>query len=144
MAINQFNARIGHAARILLGLVYFVFGLNFFLHFIPTPPPDPESGAGKFLGALFASGYFFVVLKIIESIFGLLLILNIFAPILLILIFPVTLNILLFHIFLEPLPSALGISFLLLVLNTYLIWVNRVLYSPLFKVRSKQVEEPAA
>ena len=26
-------------ARYLLGLVYLIFGLNGFLHFIPTPPP---------------------------------------------------------------------------------------------------------
>ena len=49
------------AARLFLGLVFTVFGLNFFLHFIPTPPPPPRAGA--FAGALFASGYLFPLLK---------------------------------------------------------------------------------
>ena len=38
-------------ARYLLGLVFLVFGLNGFLHFIPMPPP--AGVAGQFLGALF-------------------------------------------------------------------------------------------
>jgi putative oxidoreductase len=38
-------------ARILLGLLFLVFGLNGFLHFIPmTPPPGL---AGQYMGALF-------------------------------------------------------------------------------------------
>lgn len=49
--------RIFFGSRIVLGLIFFVFGLNGFFHFIPMPPP-PEAG-GKFLGALFETGYFF-------------------------------------------------------------------------------------
>ena len=30
-------------ARVLLGLVFFVFGLNGFLHFMPNPPPPPAA-----------------------------------------------------------------------------------------------------
>ena len=37
-------------ARILLGLAFFVFGLNGFFHFMPNPPPTPAAGA--FFGAL--------------------------------------------------------------------------------------------
>ena len=28
-------------ARLLLGLIFLIFGLNGFLHFIPMPPPTP-------------------------------------------------------------------------------------------------------
>jgi len=39
-------------ARILLGLAFVVFGLNGFLHFIPGPPPPPDSPAGQFFAAV--------------------------------------------------------------------------------------------
>jgi hypothetical protein len=42
-------------ARVLLGLVFVVFGSNAFLHFIPAPPM--QGGAGAFVGALINSGY---------------------------------------------------------------------------------------
>jgi hypothetical protein len=40
-------------ARILLGLMFFVFGLNPFLKFLPVP--QLEGVWGQFLGALFVS-----------------------------------------------------------------------------------------
>ena len=42
-------------ARIVLGLIFFVFGLNGFLHFLPQPPMTGPAGA--FVGALASSGY---------------------------------------------------------------------------------------
>src|SRR6266436_2343571 len=59
------------AARLFLGLVFTVFGLNFFLHFLPSPTPAPRAAA--FAGALFGSGYFFPLLKTTEVVAGLLL-----------------------------------------------------------------------
>ena len=47
-------------ARLFLGLVFAVFGLNFFLHFLPAPPEPPRALA--FAGALFGSGYLFPLL----------------------------------------------------------------------------------
>src|SRR2546430_5287298 len=46
-------------SRFLLGLIFLVFGLNGFLHFIPMPPPSGV--AGQFLGAMFVSRYLLVV-----------------------------------------------------------------------------------
>ena len=43
-------------ARVLLGLMFVVFGSNIFLHFIPMPPPPPTL-AGDFSKALFLSHY---------------------------------------------------------------------------------------
>jgi putative oxidoreductase len=45
------------AARVLLGLVFFVFGLNGFLHLFALP--EKEGVAAEFVGGLIASGYFF-------------------------------------------------------------------------------------
>ncbi len=49
-------------ARVLLGLLYFVFGLNGFLGSIPVPPM-PEA-AGALMGGLSTMGYFFPLLQI--------------------------------------------------------------------------------
>ena len=56
------------AARALLGLIFVVFGLNYFLKFLEVPPPATKE-AGAFMGALFASGYLAVV-KVLESAAG--------------------------------------------------------------------------
>ena len=66
-------------ARVVLGLIYFVFGLNFFLHFLPTPP-SAGGPADNFAGALFQSGYFFPFLKGLEVIMGLLLLAGVYVP----------------------------------------------------------------
>src|SRR5437762_3421097 len=47
-------------ARVLLGLIFVVFGSNIFLHFIPMPPP-PSGLLGDFTKALFLSHYLHVV-----------------------------------------------------------------------------------
>ena len=49
---------IPNIAGALLGVLFVVFGLNFFLKFIPMPPGPPEgSPPALFMGALFPTGY---------------------------------------------------------------------------------------
>ena len=93
-------------ARILLGLLFTVFGLNGFLHFIPMQPPTGL--AGQYMGALFVS-HFLVVVFLLQLIGGVLLLANRFVPLALLLLGPVLVNILLFHAFMAPegLPMAL-------------------------------------
>ncbi|MFI5162989.1 MAG: hypothetical protein ACHQHN_17035 [Sphingobacteriales bacterium] len=57
-------------ARLLLSLIYLVFGLDYFLHFISHIINLPSAGskADGFFGALFAAKYFFPFLKSIEVI----------------------------------------------------------------------------
>lgn len=117
------------AARIVLGLIYFVFGLNFFLHFIPTPP-SAGGVADAFLGGLFQSGYFFPMLKSIEVVLGALLLVGVFVPLALVILMPISLNILLFHAFLTPGNATMGI--VIVLVNLYLAWSYRDYYKPLF------------
>lgn len=107
-------------ARILLGLMFFVFGLNGFLNFIPTPTQIPEKAAA-FAGALMATGYFFPFLKGVEVLCGLLLLVGAFVPLALIVLAPIVINIVLFHAFLEPsgLPVTLVISVLMIYLSFF-------------------------
>jgi putative oxidoreductase len=81
-------------ARLLLGLVFLVFGLNGFLHFIKAPMPTGI--AGQFVGAIFASGYWAVIFGV-QVICGALFLVNRFVPLALVLIGPVIVNILAIH-----------------------------------------------
>ena len=115
-------------ARSLLGLIFVVFGLNAFLHFITMPPP--QGLAGDFMKALFVSHYFYVV-AVLQIVGGALCLLGRFVPLGLTLLGPVIVNILLFHIFLEPsgLPLAVVVSGLAL----FLLWVNRSAFAGLIR-----------
>jgi putative oxidoreductase len=94
-------------ARILLGLMFLVFGLNGFLHFIPMHPPTGQQ-AGQYFTVLFVSHYL-VPVFFLEVVGGALLLGNRFVPLGLILLGPVLVNILLFHSLMAPegLPMAL-------------------------------------
>jgi putative oxidoreductase len=86
-------------SRLLLGLTFFVFGLNGFLHFIPTPAPTGI--AGQYMGALFVSHYLAVVFAL-EAVAGVLLLANQFVRVALTILAPILVNIVLFHVFMAP------------------------------------------
>ena len=108
--------------RVLEGLVFFVFGLNFFFHFIPQPQNVPPAAA-SFAGALFASGYFFVLLKVIEVASGIALLANRFVPLALTILAPIVVNILAFHLFLEP--AGLPVAIVVVALEIANAWFYR-------------------
>lgn len=120
-------------ARIVLGLIYFVFGLNFFLQFLPTPP---SSGgvADAFLGGLFQSGYFFPFVKGLEVVLGAFLIIRLFVPLSLVILMPITVNILLFHVFLTP--GDFAMVAVIMVIHLYLAWAYRESYKSLFSQKA--------
>ncbi len=93
-------------ARILLGLIFFVFGLNGFVHFIPSPPLS--GNVATFMGVLLASHYY-VLISGVQVIAGVLLLTNQYVPLALVALAAVLANILTFHITMRPagLPIAL-------------------------------------
>ena len=119
-------------ARVLLGLVFFVFGLNGFLEFLPAPPTTPAAAA--FGGALFATGYFFPLLKLTEIAAGALLLSGRFVPLALTLLAPVIVNIVAFHVFLTP-PPSLGLPLVLVALEIFLAWSYRGAFRPMLRAR---------
>src|SRR5260370_1479134 len=90
-------------ARMLMGLIFLVFGLNGFLHFIPMGPM-PSGLAGQFIGLLFQSHYVYLV-SAVQAIGGALLLVNRSVAVALQLLGPATVHILLYH----PLPGSKGI-----------------------------------
>jgi uncharacterized membrane protein YphA (DoxX/SURF4 family) len=124
------------AARVLLGLIFFVFGLNFFFHFLPQPPMPPSAGA--FAGAMFATGYLFVVLKVVEVASGALLLVGRFVPLALALLAPIVVNIILFHAFLAP--AGIVLPLVVLALEIFLAWSYRAAYRPMLGARVAPTE----
>ena len=94
-------------ARTLLGFIFFVFGLNASLNFIPMPPP-PAGLAADFMRALFVSHYLYAV-KCFEISGGLILLSGRFTSLGLTLVGPVIVNILFYDIFLHHSGLPLGI-----------------------------------
>ena len=94
-------------ARNLLGLMFVVFGLNGFLHFIPQPPPPPGLPS-QFLGALGQSHYLVAVFAC-QLVGGALLLANQYVPLGLVFLGPVIVNILLYHGLIAPAEIAPGI-----------------------------------
>jgi len=115
-------------ARLLLGLVFVVFGANKFLHYLPNPPMQ---GAGaQFMGAMFETHYLYVVATC-EVLGGLLLLAGRFVPLGLTLVGPVIVNILAFHIFMDN--SGLPVALVVSALALFLLWRYRHNFAGLVK-----------
>jgi len=119
-------------ARYLFGIVFFVFGLNGFLHFLPQPPMSGPPA--DFAGALFATGYMFPLIKGTEVIASLLLLSNRFVPLALAMLAPVIVNIVGFHAFLAP--SGLALPFVCLALEVFLAYAYRAAFAPMLQAKT--------
>jgi len=118
-------------AQVLLGLVFVVFGLNPFLHFLPAVLP-PGVG-GEFLGILFASKYVLFVGGV-QVLGGALLLSNRFVPLGLTLLGPVIVNILLFHGLLSHPGVGLGIA--VAILWFFLFWRYKNNFAGIFAAKA--------
>lgn len=111
------KAKLPLITRILLGLIFFIFGLMGLLNLIPPPADLPES-LMTFNKGLAASIYFMPFLKLTETICGLLLLIGWFVPLALVVLAPIALNIFLVHVFLAP--SGLVLAVVIGLLMIYL------------------------
>lgn len=114
-------------ARILLGLIFFVFGLNGFLNFLPMPPLAGVAGA--FLGALVSSHYLYLVCGV-QLIAGVLLLINRFVPLALAMLAPVIANIITYHATMQP--SGWPLALFTTILWMILVWRYRAHFTCLF------------
>ncbi len=118
--------------RGLLGFIFFVFGLNGFLQFIPQPPPPPAAGA--FFGALAATGYMLPLIMSAQVVAGALLLSNRFVPLALALLAPVIVNVVLFHAVLAP--GGIGVALAVLALELATAWMYRGAYASMLQART--------
>ncbi len=120
-------------SRILLGLVFFVFGLNGFIHFMPMPPM--EGVAATFFTGMAATGYFLPVLAGTQTLGGAMLLSGMYVPLALVVLAPVILQIFLYHVFVDM--KGLGMAVVLGGLEIYLAFFSKA-YSPTIKQLFKQ------
>jgi hypothetical protein len=117
-------------ARFLLGLIFLVFGLNGFFHFIQMPPPTGT--AAQFFGALYVSNYLAVIF-LLQIIPAILLLLNRYVPLALTLLAPIIVNILLVHLLMVP--SGLPLAIVVTVLWGIVFLSVRSAFAGLFQQR---------
>jgi hypothetical protein len=121
------------AARILLGLVFFVFGLDYFVGLFPKPTDPLPADLTALMNGFIQSHYLFPLIKGTEVVVGALLLSNRFVPLALTLIAPVIVNIVAVHAFLAP--SGLPVALFVLVLELYLAWSHRAAFRPMLASR---------
>ena len=121
-------------AATLLGLLFVVIGLNFFLKFIEMPPGPPEgSPPALFFAAIFPTGYLAFV-KVLEILGGILVAIPKTRVIGLFVLIPIIINILAFHVFLLKGAAIVDpVIALITLLPLFLIWKERAHFLSLIK-----------
>ena len=130
--------KIQIGARIVLGLIYFVFGgmgLAIALGLMPMPQQAMPQAAEGFMKGIMGTGYFFPLLKITETVCGFLVLFNLAAPLALVILAPVTLHIILFHFNLTPGAGNLVLPLVMVIAHVLAMSGYWNLYKPLFSKR---------
>lgn len=112
---------------LLLALVFIVFGGVYFLKLIPTPP---MTGNLLTFMTLFGDSGYMTFVKILEVVFGLLLLIPKTRALGLLLILPIVVNILCFEVFIAKQP---GIGVALLLINFIGIFLAKDKYVGIVK-----------
>jgi putative oxidoreductase len=123
------------AARVLLGIVFFSFGLNGLLNLFPLPPA--QGAAAVFIEGLTVSRYFFPLLFVTYLFTGTALLTGRFVPLALTALAPVILNVAVMHFFVPSSKSEICLAALVTVLEVFLGWSYRAAFRPLLRPRSE-------
>jgi uncharacterized membrane protein YphA (DoxX/SURF4 family) len=118
-------------ARVVLGLIFILTGLDGFLGFLPMP--EPEGKAAEFMVPLVESGWI-VVVKALELVGGILLLSGRFVPLGLVLLGPVIVNIFIYHLLLDPGGLITGV--VLAAIFIFLLFAYRKNFAPLFAMKA--------
>lgn len=117
--------------RILLGVMFLVFGLNGFLNFIPTPKDLPPDVITVSTGLM--KGGYMTVVSATELVVALLLLTNAFVPLALALLAPIVVGIITFHLAIAPATIGPGIA--VLIMELYLAWAYRGAFRPMLRAK---------
>ena len=124
--------------RILLGLIFVVFGLNGFFHFIPMGPmPPADSPVGKWTGVMMQSGWMLHV-AFFQVLGGVLVLIGGTAPCGLVILGPIIANILMFHILLMG-GHGIGMGAFAALLEIILIWAYRANFAGILTTKARPV-----
>jgi uncharacterized membrane protein YphA (DoxX/SURF4 family) len=117
--------------RVLLGVMFLVFGLNGFLNFMPAPKDLPPEVITVSTGLM--KGGYMAVVSATEILVALLLLTNLFVPLALALLAPIVVGIITFHIAIAPATIVPGI--VVLVMELYLAWAYRGAFRPMLRAK---------
>jgi uncharacterized membrane protein YphA (DoxX/SURF4 family) len=119
------------AARILLGLIFFVFGINDIKPFMHLPLPSGD--ALSYMSVLSSHGVFTVV-GLCMVIAGVLLLVGRFVPLALTLLGPIIVNIVMYHVLIDPAGGIAGSipAIIVTFLEVFLIVIYRRSFYTLF------------
>lgn len=126
-------------SRYILGLLFTVFGLNGFLHFIHQPPPA-NPVALQFFVAVSASHYMILVF-LVQLVGGLLLLSGRYVPLALAILAPVLVNILNYHITMDP--GGIGAGLVATILWVMVFLRYRSSFAHIFQQRPAEETAPA-
>lgn len=107
--------------RILLGLIFLVYGLDGFLHFMP--PHQTSDKASAFVSALIDSGFLWPLMKGTQVLAGVLLLTDLYVPLALVLLAPIITIILCMQLFIDP--AGLPVGSVIGVLELACAWFYR-------------------
>ncbi|HVP00225.1 MAG TPA: hypothetical protein VMT15_19275, partial [Bryobacteraceae bacterium] len=119
------------AGRLLLGLVFFGFGLNGLLQLFPLPPA--QGAAAVFIDGLVASRYFFPLLFVTYLFTGAALLTGRFVPLALTILAPIIVNIAVMHFFVPSSGAEICLAVLVTALEIFLAWSWRDAFRPLLR-----------
>jgi putative oxidoreductase len=120
--------------RILLGLMFVVFGANILHPFMPTPPPPPGSPTAQFMAVMGPIGWMHHV-GFFQVLGGLLVLIGCTAPIGLCILGPILVNILIFHILFMG-GHGIGMGLFATLLEIILIYGYRSNFAGIFTYRA--------
>lgn len=120
-------------AGILLGLLFLMASVTFFLGMGPKEPPPEGTPVAHFMAAMGPTGYF-AFIKIFELVGGLVVMVPRLRNFGLLLLGPVIVNIVAFHAFVgDPHELLNPMILVMLALTLYLLWVGRRGFAGLLK-----------
>jgi hypothetical protein len=105
-------------SQYVLGVMFTVFGLNGFLHFLPMPEPNEAMMA--YMSGLKSTEYFIPFLKGTQVLVGLMFLFNIYVPLGMLILAPIVIHIFLAHLFLDT--SGLPMALVIVVLMDVMAW----------------------
>jgi hypothetical protein len=128
---KSFTRFFPHIARILLGLMFLLFGLNGFLNFMPAPKDMPADIVTVSTGLM--KGGYLTVVSGVEILVAVQFLTNRFVPLALAFLAPIVVGIITFHIFTSP--SMIGPGIVVLLLELYLAWSYRSAFCPMLRAK---------
>jgi putative oxidoreductase len=120
--------------RILLGLMFVVFGANILHPFMPTPPPPAGSPTAQFMAVMGPSGWMHHV-GFFQVLGGLLVLIGGTAPLGLCILGPILVNILIFHILIMG-GHGIAPGLVATVLEIILIYAYRANFAGIFTYKA--------